>query len=710
MTELLIDDSPSPISESWQCGILLAILISLAGPGPNVRAEAPARVKHPNLLLNREEIDQVREKIQKHDWAKRLLDRVKELAADPSRVGRTPREAALMYVLTGDKSCGDAVHRALVDGARNELAQLEKVNLQLNPDYGAWGPWATWAWAYDLTYELYTEPERERIEKFFRSMASTIIAGLKLRSTTPNLVFEKHWKVGLIGYCLGDKELIEWGLNDPGHHGRTHGGFYPVLDTMIKDQYFWGEAPIYALHFDVHGMLALAEAALHYDGTDLYRYKSPKSGASIKGLLDGYLRLAFPLEKTGLGAGSIRLATFGDGSTSYGPSGVLHDTFLVNPPSTALGDPTLNGELEIAWKRYREPGYAWLVSLNRKRDPYIGSAGQGYNRPIWGFAALTHGEALPDQLTPPPAPGGLYPSQGFAMLRSEESPAYWNTGAMAAVLRLGALTGHGHKDYFHLILHGKGRLLYPDLNVIQYEPTYLNWTHEGIAHNTLLVDQRSPSPGPFTTRQDFTPEAKFFAVRGSAFADVVQTRALLMTPEYLADVFRADARSGEEHTFDWVLHGLGRLHPGNPATYRPTETLLPHYWWVDNERGRFTDATWQADWVQKSAGVTAGLQPFGDEWFTQTIGVRLTMLGAKDTQIYHGDAPITDGPPYHRLDGNPEGASPMVLVRRRGSSVTFTRGARALRKETGAARSVRSRRPRTRSVWLWKGPASRIAC
>src|SRR5262249_40707307 len=393
---------------------------------------------------------------------------------------------------------------------------------------------------------------------------------------------------------------------------------------------------------------------------------------SIKRLLDGYLRMAYPLEKTGIRGGSVRMATFGDGSTVYTPRGELVDTFLVNPVSRAVGEVTLSGELEIAYKRYKDPGYAWLLSLNPKRDQYIGSPGQGGMRPVWGYIALTHGEPLPEKLTPPPAPGAIYPSQGFVMLRSDESPRYWTSGATAAVLRLGALVGHGHKDYSHLILHGKGRLLYPDLNIIQYEPTYLNWTHEGIAHNTLLVDRQSPRPGPFTTRHEFTPECKFLALSGSAFANVRQTRALVMTSEYLVDVFRAADRRGEEHTFDWVLHGLGRFYPGNPTAYRPTSALLDHYWWVDNERGRQTDATWQADWLQKSAAVTPGLQPFGAEWFAHSAVVRLAMLGVQGTQVYHGDGPIADGPPHHRLDGNPEGSSPMVLARRRGSAVTFS--------------------------------------
>jgi hypothetical protein len=652
--------------------LLFAALLVTAGAGGNSLAAAPPVVKHPNLLMNRDEIQQVQAKIKDHSWAARLFQKVRELADDNRRTSRTPREAALVYALTGEKRYGEMVRKALVGGARQELGRYAKLDIAKDSDFGSWGPWATWAWAYDLTYDLYTDDERQLIERLFRTVARTIMEGLKHYVSTPNLVFEKHWKVGLIGYCIGDRELIEWGLNDPGRPGPSHGGFYQVLDTMIKDGLFWGEAPIYALAYDLHGMLALAEAAMHSDGTDLYHYTSKKSGASIKGLIDGYLRIAFPLEKTGVEAGSIRMATFGDGSTSYSPRGELADTFLVNPVSGVFGDMTLAGELEVAYRRYKDPGYAWLISLNPRRDTYIGAPGQGGNRPIWGFAALTHGTPLPDRPTPPPAPCGVYPSQGFAVLRSDESPRYWTAGGQAAVLRLGALVGHGHKDYFHLILHGKGRLLYPDLNVIQYESTALNWTREGIAHNTLLVDHESPRPGPFTTRQDFSPEAKFFALTGSAFEGITQTRALMLTGEYLADVFRAADTAKRERTFDWALHGLGRLYPGNPAAYRPSHALLPFYWWIDQEQGRTTGSSWQADWVQHSSGVTPGLQRFGKEWFEQTAGVRMTMLGVAGTEVYHGDGPLADGPPYHRIDGNAEGTSPLVVARRRAAAATFS--------------------------------------
>src|SRR5262249_4136000 len=208
----------------------------------------------------------------------------------------------------------------------------------------------------------------------------------------------------IIGYCLGDRELIEWALNDPGHHGPVYGGFYQVLDSNIRDRYFWSEAPRYALGHTLQGMLALAEAARHYDSTDLYQHVSKKSGGSIKSLLDGYLRLLYPLEKTGIEGGSLRLITYGDSSTAISPRGELLDTFLINPVAGGFKSPrTLNGELELAYKRYKDPGYAWLLSLSPGRAAYSDLT-SGFSGQIWGFVALTHGEPLPDNPEPPTAP------------------------------------------------------------------------------------------------------------------------------------------------------------------------------------------------------------------------------------------------------------------------------------------------------------------
>ena len=125
---------------------------------------------------------------------------------------------------------------------------------------------------------------------------------------------------------------------------------------------------------------------------------------------------------------------------------------------------------------------------------------------------------------------------------------------------------------------------------------------------------------------------------------------------------QASTRDAEEAVVCSLLHGLGRLHMGNPGAYRATHELVPFYWWVENEKGRTTDQTWQADWVQHSAGVIPGAQQFGKEWFAHTAAVRMTMLGASGTQVYSGDGPIVDSPPYAKLDGDAEGTVPMVVA------------------------------------------------
>ncbi len=48
--------------------------------------------------------------------------------------------------------------------------------------------------------------------------------------------------------------------------------------------------------------------------TDLYNYTSP-NGGSLRKAIAGLVSLAYPIERTGVGRGSVRMVTWGDGST-----------------------------------------------------------------------------------------------------------------------------------------------------------------------------------------------------------------------------------------------------------------------------------------------------------------------------------------------------------------------------------------------------------
>ena len=126
---------------------MLALTLSAVSP------QEKRAVRHPNLLLNREEIEEIRQKIQRYEWAAALFRRVQALADEPNVYPeRNLRETALAYAITGQRAYGEKVRQLLVHQARAMLPEYEKLQLRLQPEFGAWGPWGIYAWAYDLCY------------------------------------------------------------------------------------------------------------------------------------------------------------------------------------------------------------------------------------------------------------------------------------------------------------------------------------------------------------------------------------------------------------------------------------------------------------------------------------------------------------------------------------------------------------------------------
>jgi hypothetical protein len=76
--------------------------------GPLVQGADTSAVKHPNLLLDRQEIEALKEKIRTQPWAAVLLEKLKAGVGglDLDRHGG-PRNAALLYAITGEKQYAD---------------------------------------------------------------------------------------------------------------------------------------------------------------------------------------------------------------------------------------------------------------------------------------------------------------------------------------------------------------------------------------------------------------------------------------------------------------------------------------------------------------------------------------------------------------------------------------------------------------------------
>jgi hypothetical protein len=628
----------------------LCILLALASAGTVHAAE------HPNLFVNAPELQQLRLKLKTEPWRASLLEQVKH-DADAGN----PVAAAVVYALTEDRAYGAKVREHLLQQAKDFVPGSPGAQYP-------WGPEAGHAIAFDLVAPLLSASEQQAVVDYLRQLARDAIQYHQGQPLTPNMSFVCHWRIGLIGYAIADPEIIEWAVNDPGppwggkQPGRW-GGFKQRIEHALADGTFWDEATIYG-NFSILGMMYLAEAARNYNGTDLYDYTSP-NGGSLRKAVDGLVSLAYPIERTGVGRGSVRMATWGDGSTAP-PNRVNNesgDAFFVNKPNIFPERQNLYPILEIAYHAWKNPRHAYLLALNPGRDERLGWIEY---LPV----SLLLGETLPPEPPPGNMPSVVYPQTGIALLRSDESPGYWTSAGLVAVQQMGRNYGHDHRDKLELLLWGRGRLLYPDWNAQQYEPLEYGWTRNAWAHNTLVVDESNPAGGRSDERHDFNVDVKFLATTSrEVYPDVEQVRALLLTGDYLLDLFRAD--SPRERTYDWFVHALGRLSVPSPHGFQPSQDLLKPYHWVDRERKWETDRTWSVDFVQRSGGVLPGMGRYSDEWFDAQVGVRMTMLGEPGTTAYVGDGPFNPVPNLREY-GNPEGTIPLAMARRKARTACFT--------------------------------------
>jgi hypothetical protein len=558
--------------------------------------------------------------IQKHDWARAEQTRLRAAAAKGDGYA-----AAFLFALGGDAKHADTARQWLL-GRYNPKSYWVNIYRQRLADpkwFKAGQPGIpdvyydidiTGLVAFDWVYKALPPADRKTIEDGLLTFARFKMRCMDRWTQTPNLVFKPTFLVAMTGLATGNKECLAWGFERTRPWGPHIGGYFPVLDAMLKDGGPWHEAPIYP---GAHtGLFITAQVSRYgnlFDGKDWFGHKG-KNGGSPKGLMDYYLDSAYPIEKTGVGAGQVRVANYGDGSTNG-----MGDLFLVSPTGNK-GDILLHEPLVAAYNVSGDSRYAAFVSMI-----------PGYKPDLW------ERRPLPAKAEMPAAPSKVWPDYGLAMLRSDESPSYWTSGKAIAVFQLMSQGyGHDHRDKFSISLHGAGRLFYPNYNAIQYENPAIGWTRNSASHNTLVVDEGETGDArPTGIRYEFAPEVKFLATSASGvFEGVDQTRALLLTREYLLDVFQASSKV--PHTYDYLLHSFGKAQPARPDSFKPSEALVRRYWLVEKQKAMATAEPWSLDFVIKEqSGSRKG--NYGKEWYDHTARLRLTMAAEPRTQVVYGE-------------------------------------------------------------------------
>jgi hypothetical protein len=610
-----------------------ALLLALASLCAVLLAEQPRSVPTPDrtapdhgrpFFMPPRERQRIRDLIRNEAWARQEHARLEAAAKKGDGYA-----AAFLYALDGEAKYVRAARDWLVGmyGPDSYWIKVWKGRLA-SPDFFKAGQTGipevyynmniTGLLGYDWAYKGLAPADRKVIEEGMLIQARHTMRCMDRWTQTPNLVFKPTYLVAMTGLTLRNKECLEWGFHRRKPWGPHIGGYFEVLDSMQKDGGPCHEASIYPVVPTASSPLGIANICRHgnlANGRDWWNYRVSRGGTP-KGLMDYSIDSAYPLERTGHGAGQVRVATYGDGAT--GPGG---DLFLVNPAGPGLN---MEETLIAAYNASADPRYAAFLSLVPGYKPDFVD-----RRP------------LPAKVTVPPAPSRVWPEFGLAMLRSDESAGYWtNPRALAVFQVMTRGYGHDHRHKFCIMLHGANRLFYPDCNAVQYENMAFGWTRNSVCKNTLVVDEQDTrDAAPTGIRHDFTPEVKFLATSADAvYQGVEQARALVLTGDYLLDLF--SAHSAVPHTYDYLLHSFGKVEPARPAAFRPSTALRKRYWPIDALKSTTTDDPWSLDLVikeQPPAKTPGGAKAhYGKAWYDHTARLRLTMAGEPGTLVAHG--------------------------------------------------------------------------
>jgi hypothetical protein len=163
-----------------------------------------AAPQYPNVFVNAQELDHLRLRLKTEPWRARLLEQVKR-DADAGN----PVAAAVVHALTEDRDYGVKVRMHLLQQTRDFVPGRPGAQYP-------WGPEAGDAIAFDLVAPLLSAGEQQAVVDFLRQLARDAIRYHQGQPLTPNMSFVCHWRIGLIGYAIADRQIIDWAVNDPG--------------------------------------------------------------------------------------------------------------------------------------------------------------------------------------------------------------------------------------------------------------------------------------------------------------------------------------------------------------------------------------------------------------------------------------------------------------------------------------------------------------
>jgi hypothetical protein len=533
-------------------------------------------------------------------------------------------EAGMLYRQTGDKAYADLVRRVLLDYAKlYPSLPLHPKRANQVPGRLFWQVLNDSVWlvnsiqGYEAVMDAIPAADRATIEAgVFRPMAAFLSTGSP--KTFDSIHNHGTWAlaaVGMTGYAIGDQGLVKQALY--GLDGSGKAGFYKQLQELFSPDGYYAEGPYYQ-RYALSPFLLLAQSIQRHD-------------PSLK-ILD-------------YRDGVLRKAVYATIQQSYG--GLL---FPINDAikDKGLDTPELVHGVAVTYAATRDPA---LLSIAVQQGSVVLSP---EGREV--AAAIARGEAKPFPFASIKLRDGAKGDKGaLVVLRSGQKAK-----DQALVFKATSQgMGHGHFDKLSWLFYDAGREVVTDygaarfLNVEakaggRYLPENDSWAQQTVAHNTLVVDEKSQFGANTDTGEAHWPTVLAFdakdgvqmtaATIDDAWPGVRYRRAMALIdrPEVgrpiVLDLVRA-ANLGEggggKHRFDLPLHYNGQIVESGLKFQGGTSALKPlgeangyqHLW--DRGRAPVKDAA-RVSWFDQGR--------FYDYVFTSPDidQVVLTELGAND--------------------------------------------------------------------------------
>ena len=623
------------------------------------------------LLFNESMIVQMRERIDKYEWARNLYTKIQNELSVPAApqsgegvrfaTGIRYKNAALYYRISGDEQYMPEVTSAIISTFKLDKATLPLFNNPAKVSRSFW-EWCMYKSnllvAYDLLKNHRTlAPYKELMNHRLDEIIAHGRLYLRGRRTVNNTGFWITTVVGMAGYMRGDKAAIAEAIDGPC-------GFKAKLAEFRDEGRFNPEPINYTTNYIDCCLLILAEASRNNSMEDLYAYVAP-NGASLKRLADSYFEIA---NANGMAVGN---GDFGDyvllneekDRVFYGGVDIFY----------GKGGPHRScHKMALFNARYNDPKFAWAIAQNPARD----------NRcfTFWGYTAFTHGADI-SNASAPKIKSVIFPEMGNAIIRSVEDTSYWNSDAITAHLRSGKpLKTHNQNDHFNLTINAYGKNIYKDW-FIRWDylaPRASNGNRNAtplspriIGHNTVSVDFSEPST--FHVKfSDITRhgDMKIVSASGEVYKGVHQNRTIGVTKEYVIDIFTLS--SDQEHNYDYALHSVGKASYQGVGSWQEYMQLNDEYKMAKiDKRATRPNNVWFSN-VRQSQAKKKNV--FVDMIDTDHIGIVATLLNDTDTEVLAAETPYfvsirgwDDVSPKPII---PE-RKPMTVFRRKGKSAEF---------------------------------------